>query len=232
MATFIATVAFMLSLLFPQTVRIPGPGGHGVSAGGNTFTLGGGSIIFSCASSPCTITTTVASGHLLEIWLKTNTNGAYISSVTGGGSWTVPAGCEVSNVSSHGLSCAYILVTTGATSFSLSYSGGSTGFGNLQDFSVSPGPPVLDDTQTVVRTAASTQTMITPVLTGSSDIVFQGMAVSSSANVSTFSGAYTVSFQNGNNFGAIYLANTTNTTAPVGNMSTSTACAIGELAFK
>ncbi len=231
MATFIAIVAFMLSLLLPQTVRIPGPGGHGVSAGGNTFTLGGGTTNFTCSSSPCTITTTVTSGRLIEIWFEANNNAVYITNITGAGTFTIPVGCRTTVSASHSLSCAYILSNTGASSLSLSY-GASTGYGTLLEWSVSPGPPALDDLQVVQNTASSTQTMITPVITGTNDLLFQGIIAGSATNISSFTGAYTTGAQGSHSYGSVYFPNTVSTTAPVANLSASTANSVGELAFK
>ena len=229
MVTFISTVAFLLSLLFPQgAVRIPDPGGSH-SGSGHTFTDVNGTN-FSCSSSPCAITYTSTSGYLLVITFGNLAVGNFITALTGGGTWTIPSGCLVT--ASVSMSCAYIISNKGATSFSLSY-GTGTGTGTLFEWSYTgTGSVVVDGTPATASDATSTtQTMISPSITGTSDLVVQGIQINTGSSIRSFSGGYTVDEQGGTR-GQVHLTNTANMTAPVAHLSGTSKAEICELAFK
>jgi len=87
-------------------------------------------------------------GHLL--YLESNSPGTLISSVSGGGSWVVPAACKGNAVimgQSFGQSCAYVLSSTaGATNLTITMAGNSasTAFGFFEIASNTGGTFVFD----------------------------------------------------------------------------------------
>src|SRR5579862_8009772 len=184
-----AILAALLSILsLFQGIPSPGPGIVGShSSSGHTFTEAGAN--FSCSSSPCTISYTATSGNLLVVLFGNLGNADYITALSGGGTWTIPSACQVTNTNSS-LSCAYIISNTGASSFSMSY-GTGTGTGTIYQFSATgSGSVVIDGTPaTASLTASATQTMISPSITGSSDAIVQAIQTESGVSVNSFGGA-------------------------------------------
>ena len=126
------------------------------------------------------------------------------------------------------MSCAYIIANTGATSFSLSYGTGA-GTGTLFEWSYAgSGSVIIDGAPATASNAASTtQTMISPSITGTNDLVVQGIQINTGSSIRSFSGGYTVD-EKGGTRGQVHLTNATNTTAPVAHLSAASKAEICE----
>lgn len=225
----IEILLLLISLLFAQGPIIGSTGPF--RSGGNTFTLVNGTN-FNCGnSSPCSISYTTTAGSLLEIVYSSTGGSSFITGMSGGGTWVIPSACQVSDTSAGSMSCAYVLSDTSTSSISLSFTSGIGGNGTLLEYSVSPGPPVLDQATSVDRsTSASSQNYISPTVTGSNDVILQGLLASQNINTFTLSG-YTEEQKVGG-YGSVGLANSTSATAPSVNLTSSGRASVCSLAFK
>lgn len=223
----VSTVAFLLSFFSQGVVRIPGPGGMSPLSG-NTFTK----VIVAnvtCSSSPCTITHTFTAGNGVEIIFSSITTSDFITAVSGGGTWTIPTACQQNDSSAGAISAAYITSNSGTTSLSVSFTSAS-GLLTYAEFSASPGPITFDGCGKADRNSGSTtQSLISPTLTGTNDAIFQGITASQTVN--SFTTAYTTS-QGGGTFGSVYIFNSNTTVAPVANLAASGVAVVNELAFR
>lgn len=228
----VLVVCVLAFLSAPAPTRAQGMffGQNFTNASGHTFTKVGATN-FSCGSSPCTITYTSTPGNLLIVLFGDFGTSDYITALSGGATWTIPSGCQATASGGSSISCAYNISNTGATSFSMTYGSGG-GNGTIYEFSyTSSGSVVAETPGSASNAAASIQTMISPSITGTNDVIFQGIQVNSSFTVNSFTGSYTVD-QGGGTYGAVHLLNSTSTTAPSATLSGSSTAAVCELAFK
>lgn len=192
----------LMSMAPQSTMLLMGVSGGGGGGGTNTFTLSqhvntGSGACNGGAGADCpalTVSATGAGNVGVIMLLNAQASGHNIASVSGGGTWVIPAAsaCELGNNNEGDVSCAYILsLTGGVTSITVTMNAAST----LTDvtyweYSVSPGPALLDTTGTVRNTSASTsQTCNTLTLTGTKDIIVSGI-VNSAGNVSSVASPY------------------------------------------
>jgi hypothetical protein len=188
-----------------------------------------------CANSTtCAVTVTATgSGNALGL-IAFPINNVTISSISGGGTWASPSGCNTySSSDGTGQACAYSLSSSsGATSITVTFSGASGG-GQIEflEFSFTAASVVLDPGATPANARNSGATQETPVpgpaltLTGTNDVIMQGMAPSTSASAINL--GYTGFFNNG--YGTAYLLNTTNGSAvswTVGATAWNVSCAL------
>jgi len=132
----------------------------------------------------CTVPGNTGTGHLLFLQ-SASQNGAFIQSVSGGGSgWVVPAGANsckiagaITGVSSASSSCAYLLSSTaGASSISVTMSGGGQVNLGLWEIASASGAAFTVDTQNsfyISTTSAFYDNGPALTLTGDKDVVFQ-----------------------------------------------------------
>lgn len=209
-----------------------------------TFTLiqhNGGSCT-SCTSLNVTMTQNFGSGHLIII-LAAGTNGTNgdISSATPpsiGGTWVIGTSCHATNGTVFGLaSCAWVLSSTssGTTTESITFTASNNYKVAVLEYSFTGASVSLDTSGTVTHTSSSTsQAGVALTLTGSNDVIAQGMAGAGSATVPTISAGYTVentSTGSGQFFGGADAINTVSGSAPT--WTTGNSSAIGNaVAFK
>lgn len=117
----------------PQQARIPGPGGTtAAGGGGGTFTLTQAvadratwANHLTCAGTGCTLAVpSTGTGHGFLAFAYDG-SGNKLTTVTGGGTWTVPAAsCVAASGPVGGTSCAYVTnSTSGTTSLSFTFNG-------------------------------------------------------------------------------------------------------------
>jgi len=166
------------------------------------------------------------SGNLLYLEAGSSTK---ISSVSGGGSWIVPSGCQLTVPGSTGgsLSCAYVLSSVaGASSVNVTMAGtGPTAFA-LWEVASSSGPFSLDNLGAAQRAGSPVLTVqgVPLTLSGSNDVIFQSAWISGGTNaISLYPGPenpngqaiFFYSTATSANAGSAALLNTTNGTAPI-----------------
>src|SRR5215467_15813177 len=140
------------------------------------------------ACSTCNVPIPATTGGNLLYLEAANEVGSFISSVSGGGAWTVPTaaapnGCRGSQVvqtTNNTLSCAYLLSTTGGvTSLSVTMAGGAAAHGfYVAEISSSNGPFALDAIGITFNTPNATCSGFCypgqPLtITGKNDVIFQ-----------------------------------------------------------
>lgn len=132
-------------------------------------------------SPSCNLTVnSTGAGHLLYLEAA-NVSGTFLSSVSGGGTWTVPVSCQIKGGQSanNSLSCAYVLSSTAsATSISITMNGnGSTQFA-FYEVATSVGTFTFDAVGTATNAASSNPSGVSLNLAaGGNDIVFQSISV-------------------------------------------------------
>jgi len=133
-------------------------------------------------SNTCALTIpATVSGHLLYLEAANQSSSIFISSVSGGGTWVVPNGCQIGGASpAHALSCAYVLSSTaGATSVNVTMAGSSNNYFAIWEIAAPSGKSfVLDGNPAAATNAASLDpTGVTLNLTGAIDVIFQSIDV-------------------------------------------------------
>ena len=138
-----------------------------------------GAAEYNC-SPTCSITIpSTTAGNLLYVEASTEVYGDYISSISGGGTWVIPTGCQeqITTPSTLNVSCAYVLSATGSTtSVSITLDGSSSATG-LAVFEVhrTSGTWALDTDGATANTASFTPTLQALTLSGTNDVIFQAM---------------------------------------------------------
>ena len=199
------------------------------------------SATFNCTPvCPAMTIPSTGSGHLLFLQSANLTASSYISSVSGGGTWVVPAGCQI-NLSGVGpLSCAYVLSSSsGATSVTVTMSSSSVNGFVLYEVSRSSGSFVLDAIGTSQRTASFLPLGQGLTLSGTDDVIFQGIMDGGGAWPSS-PNRYPYYWSNnayGNNFlaenaSSAMLMDTANGTAPTWYNPQNSVTAVHAVAFK
>jgi hypothetical protein len=121
----------------------------------------------------------IGSGHLLYLQAA-NLSGPYIQSVSGGGTWVVPTGCQVKvSGTSDALSCAYVLSSTSAaSSISITMTGNSTTGFTFSEVATSSGSFLLDAIGATQNSASYNPSGQSLTLNGNNyDVVFQSSFV-------------------------------------------------------
>ncbi len=143
----------------------------------------------SCTPGCALAIPSTGSGNLLYLEAA-DINGAFISSVSGAGTWVVPSGTNScrGSMGSNALSCAYVLATTpGATSLNITMTGsGATAFAIME---VQPlgGASFSLDVQGATQNAASFNPSGQHLtLSGNSDVIFQTFFVPGGTTAETY----------------------------------------------
>lgn len=176
------------------------------------------------SSNTCSISVSaIGSGHVgIILWSLGSQE--TLAGVSGGGSWTIPGGCTISNVTvGASAGCAYILNTTsGATTVAVTWSGSSPGFPVtfvFYELSYTGPTPTLDTGSsgglgTIPNlTFSATQPGVGLTVSGANLAIFQVEALTSGA-FSSISGGYTGSDNNQFNNGMAHLYNTVSGASP------------------
>lgn len=206
------------------------------SSGGstNTFTLVNQTNQFPTSCTPtCNLTvTSTGSGHLLVIQATNQNGGArYLSSVTGGGTWVVPAGCEGVNASAGAVSCAYVLSSSpGTTTFAVTTTTNDGYEFVTYEVSYTPGPISFDTSNATAQSASTNPPGQALTLAGTSELIFQTIALPANGP-SGISAPYT-NYLNWFNGGFATSFNTSSGTAPTWTWGTSNPNEINAFAFK
>lgn len=130
----------------------------------------------------------IGSGHLLYLQAA-NLGGPYIQSVSGGGTWVVPTGCQVKvSGTSDALSCAYVLSSTpGASSISITMTGNSTTGFTFSEVATSSGTFALDAIGATQNSASLNPNGQALTLNGNNyDVVFQSSFIPGGSSGETF----------------------------------------------
>lgn len=132
----------------------------------------------SCGSSPCTITFTATGSNHLGILTVLNDDGAggrYVSSISGAGTWSVPAGAQA-NGDSGAVSAAYCLsLTGGVTSITITFNVSAGYAVQFWEYS-STDTFLLDAVGTLVDNTGTATSWpgVALTLSGSNDVIVQG----------------------------------------------------------
>ena len=127
----------------------------------------------------CSLTVpSTAAGHLLYLQSAT-LNGSHITSVSGGGTWVAPSGCQSTIPStSDVISCAYVLSSAaGATSVNITMSGGSAVGFAFWEVASTNGPFIFDVVGSATNTASVSPGGVALTLNGTNDAIFQAAFV-------------------------------------------------------
>jgi hypothetical protein len=187
----------------------------------NTFTLVQHNGILSTPTGSTytyTPSQSIGTGNLgVLIVNNANVTTDFISSVANGGTWIVPAGCQLGQGSWGAVSCAYNLSTTSTSTLALTFAASSNYSICLFEYSFSPGPASLDTIPAPVNNGSSstTQPGVAVTVNGASDVIVQSSIGATTANgpssVSTYGNLLTPT---NSNTGCADLENTTSGAAP------------------
>lgn len=220
-------------------------GGNGV-IGGNTkigqTPATGGTVTFVASgegfvtgtTDSFTLPATTGSGHILYVGDGAGGSGGHLSSITGGGTWVIPAGCAVDeSIAGFGTSCGYVLSSSsGATTITLNWSGSS-----MQHiwwyYEYSCSATAGFDTSGSFDQTSSTNpvTGIALTLGGIKDLIFQ-MVKTSFDVPSGISAPYGQFNSDSNQLGWATSENTTSGAAPTWTASNTNRWAAGALAIQ
>jgi hypothetical protein len=227
MSRFLAILALLL-----QGLPFPGPGMPAASGGTPTLALVQHPTNGACPASSSTCSVTVAStgsGHLIVVGMGYG-NGTQVtlSSVSGGGTYTVCTGCPGFDAAGLGTVMGYTLSSTsGATTITLNLSaavGGSEAW--AREYSCTNGALSYDTAGTHDNSTATTSaTGATLTLTGTNDAIVQSVA-SGGSGVTAISAPYTTLDTPGGD-GVANLLNTTSGAAPTWTQGNGVAAASG-----
>jgi hypothetical protein len=134
-----------------------------------------------CAPS-CSLTVpATGSGHLLYLEAA-NTSGVFLGSVSGGGTWVVPASCQIKGGQSSGnaLSCAYVLSSssTPVTAINITMAGNANTQFAFYEVATTNGTFALDAVNTATNAASTCPSGASLSLSqGVTDVVFQSISV-------------------------------------------------------
>jgi len=235
-------ILLSLALLLSQCCSVPQSTGAIAASGGggNTWTLVQEADYHTqnsayCTTSPCvlTVASTGANNVLVVAAFGSSASGDYITAASGGGTYTIPAACQVGAGAIGSVSCAYVTASSsGVTSVSVSVTGlGSFGNVYFWEWKPSTGSATYDTASTVNDAVASTTPAgVGLTLTGTSDVIMQVLA-QVTGNPTAISSPYTIE-TSGAFFAGAYATNQSSGSAPTWTASTS-ATAVGlAIAFK
>lgn len=212
---------------------------HGSAATvGTTFTLVqqvfGGNVACSPACPAITVSST-GSGNLLVLHASNSNGGArFVSSVSGGGTWVFPAGCQDSNGSVGAISCGYVLSSSsGVTSITPTMNTSDNYAVAVYEVSRTSGTWVLDTAPLfTLNSASATPAGQALTLTGSKDAIFQEIEVPAGPITAIGGGYNAITTTFGNQGATSYLLNTTSGTAPTWTNTTSQSSVVSAIGFK
>lgn len=186
------------------------------------------------SSSTCAVTvTSTGTGNVIVIGMAIASNVEAIVSVSGGGTYSHPAGCNGTSGSTFGTDCAYTLASTsGTTSITVTRTDATTHTWRVAatELSFTSGPVSVDSgsPQTRTQTTAVTNPAgVTLTLTGSNDAIYQ-MILSTTPSAITSPYSTNVDFSGPGGF-AVSI-NTVSGTAPTWTTASS-AAALSAIAF-
>ena len=191
-----------------------------------------------CSTTSFTVPST-GSGNLLALMVTDSTGSAYyVTSVTSGGTWTVPTGCQQLVSGGFSQSCAYApSSTSGVTSITLNFTSNASYSWRYWEVHSTLGTIALDPSGGLgvtgfITPGTTSATGVTLTLTGTNDYIMQGIAGYSAAP-NAIASPY-ADFQAGNESnldGYGDRLNTTSGTAPAWTMASSTDYAGTAMAF-
>jgi hypothetical protein len=191
---------------------------------GHTFTFVQSVAGAACTAGTATCSITVAStgtGNVGVLWANDQTGTPLtITSISGGGTWTIPSGCSLNHASIGTSNCAFIpSLTGGVTTITVTWSNATLN-SNLDklkyfEYSVTGGGGVVLDTSGTIFDSSSgtSQPGVALTLSGSSDLILQSLI----ASLGTVSGVTTYGHLTPSSSGydaAAELLNTASGTAP------------------
>jgi hypothetical protein len=176
-------------------------------------------------------------GHLLYLEAA-NLTSSRISSVSAGGTWVIPGGCQITLPSLGGaLSCGYVLSSTaGTTSLSVTMTGGTNGSFAVWELASASGSFTFDIQGSATNAASYSPKGVALTLTGTNDVIFQSAFVNGGTSaVSLYpmpriSGQGTMFFNN--EAACAALLNTTDGAAPLWANEQNNATVVTGIAFK
>lgn len=130
------------------------------------------------------------SGNLLFMQTAALISGYYISSVSGGGTWVVPSGCQIHDPTTYvsSMSCAYVLSATGGTtSITITMNGSNSGVGIIvYEIHRSTGTWSLDAINASQNTASFYPPGQALSLSGNLDVLFQAFLDQGAVSACTY----------------------------------------------
>lgn len=134
-----------------------------------------------CAPSCSLAVPATGSGHLLYLEAA-NTSGVFLGSVSGAGTWVVPASCQIKGGQSSGnaLSCAYVLSSssTPATAINITMAGNANTMFAFYEVATTTGSFAFDTSGTATNAASTHPSGVSLALSqGATDAVFQSIFV-------------------------------------------------------
>lgn len=134
-----------------------------------------------CAPSCSLAVPATGSGHLFYLEAA-NTSGVFLGSVSGGGTWVVPASCQVKGGQAGGnaLSCAYVLSSSAApvTTINITMAGNANTMFAFYELASSSGQFAFDTSGTSTNAASLNPSGASLTLSpGATDAVFQSIFV-------------------------------------------------------
>lgn len=237
---FGACLLATLLTLFQAVLPYPGPvQTSGGSAKSFTSVQVASNTCSACTTLTVTLTAT-GTGHLLfaSVVFTNGTTGG-ISSITGGGTWTLEttAGTGCAQTDSNpfgGVACAYILSnTTSTTSVAFTFSASNNYTVTVYNYSYT-GTCSKDTSASVLdNTSSTTLAGVALTLAGGNEALFQFIEVGGQYTL-TISSPYTLDEQNQNvgTAGTASDINGTSGTAPTWTSSTASTAVGGAIAFK
>lgn len=187
-------------------------------------------------TTSCTITVSSTCSTCVGIIFGMQGVNVFISSVSGAGTWIVPAGCQLYN---GGIvlatSCAYNLSeTSGTTSLVVTWNGTNVGGGLYYvETSWTGATPTIDTSgATFDGVSGGTQVGQALTLTGTSDFIVQGIASQSSPSAITGSYLSLTTIGGGGDGGGAYIVNTSSGSAPTWTTGAATESVVNAIAIK
>jgi hypothetical protein len=229
----------MLPSLLCAQVRITGPGGYQSTSAPvtHTFTfVQGKNSAFNCTvgSATCTFSgfTACGAGHDIKLGVYYgNSTPILISSVSGcGTTWQLNVGTSACQVSGTSTAAAHIGSSSTGSSITVTMASAPTSrlviFMEEDSYTPNDGGATLDSaTSVATSTAASPLPGVAPVITGTSDAVWQFVASAGASPTAISAGYGNTVFQG--DFASADLLNTTSTTQPTWTVSAnSQGCAV------
>jgi hypothetical protein len=165
-------------------------------------------------TTACPVTVSaIGANHLVVICKYVGTSGRPITSVTAAGESFVTSNADFGNATGGEVSCWHTLSAVGGeTTITENSTSDFIGACVVYEYSTTSGPALVDDHQAAaIPSHTNNATGITPVLSGTNDVIIQNIGCNSTCSAVT---TYTNSnFVTGD--GTADLENTTSTTAPI-----------------
>jgi len=180
MSIYLALAVIWHTLVFspsPQMLQGIVHGSSTSGGGSNTFTTVQNTAIPSPNGS--SYTGPSGTGNIATIIFTSDTGSDFtISSISGGGTWVIPAGCHGGSGAIGFIACAYTLSTTAAATITITKSGASVTTASIWEYTPS-GTAALDGVGTCTISSGNPINGCTPSLSGTNDVIVQGIALAS-----------------------------------------------------